>query len=65
LRIQNDSDYQNLDTTLQQAIQLPKTPLYDTNIQQIVTYYAQHPEINLDTAAFADIQQVENFHSIF
>ena len=32
---------QNLDTTLQQAIQLAKTPLYDKNIQQIVTYYAQ------------------------
>ena len=52
---------QNLDTTLQQAIQLAKTPLYDTNIQQVVTYYAQHPELNLDTAALADIQEVENF----
>ncbi len=52
---------QNLNTTLQQAIQLAKTPLYDTNIQHIVTYYAQHPELNFDTAALADIQQVENF----
>src|SRR3989440_5394886 len=52
---------QNLDTTLQQAIQLAKTPLYDTNIQRIVTYYAQHPELNLDTAALEDIQEVGNF----
>jgi two-component system sensor histidine kinase YesM len=51
----------NLDTTLQQAIQLAKTPLYDTSIQQIVTYYTQHPELTLATAAFADIQEVENF----
>lgn len=52
---------QNLDTTLQQAIQLAQTPLYDTNIQQIVTKYAQHPELTLDTAALTDIQAVENF----
>ncbi|HLI05766.1 MAG TPA: sensor histidine kinase [Ktedonobacteraceae bacterium] len=52
---------QNLDTTLQQAIQLAKTPLYDTTIQQVVTYYTQHPELNLDTASLADIQEVENF----
>jgi two-component system sensor histidine kinase YesM len=52
---------QNLDTTLQQAIQLAKTPLYDTNIQQVVTYYAQHPELNIDSASLADIQYVENF----
>src|SRR5258706_14309814 len=52
---------QNLDTTLQQAIQLAKTPLYDKHIQQIVTYYAQHPELNLDTAALADSQGMENF----
>src|SRR5882724_6539231 len=52
---------QNLDTTLQQAIQLAKTPLYDTNIQQIVTYYAQHPELDLDHASLADIQTMENF----
>ena len=52
---------QNLDTTLQQAIQLAQTPLYDTNIQQIVTYYAQHPDLNLDTAKFPDILAVENF----
>ena len=52
---------QNLDTTLQQAIQLAKTPLYDTTIQQVVTYYARHPELNLDTASLADIQEVENF----
>jgi two-component system sensor histidine kinase YesM len=52
---------QNLDTTLRQAIQLAKMPLYDTNIQQIVTYYAQHPKRTLDTAALADIQEVENF----
>ncbi len=52
---------QNLDTTLQQAIQLAKTPLYDTTIQQIVTYYAQHPELDFDHASFADIQTVENF----
>ena len=52
---------QNLDTTLQQAIQLAKMPLYDTNIQQIVTYYTQHPKLNLDTAALADIQEVKNF----
>ncbi|GHO77699.1 hypothetical protein KSD_54700 [Ktedonobacter sp. SOSP1-85] len=52
---------QNLDITLQQAIQLAKMPLYDTHIQQIVTYYAQHPKRNLDTAALADIQEVENF----
>jgi len=52
---------QNLDTTLQQAIQLAKTPLYDTNIQQIVTYYAQHPELDLDHASLADIQAMENF----
>jgi two-component system sensor histidine kinase YesM len=51
----------NIDTTLQQAIQLAKTPLYDKNIQQTVTYYAQHPELNLDTAALADIQEVGNF----
>ena len=52
---------QNLDTTVQQAIQLAKLPLYDPTIQQIVTYYAQHPELSLDTAALADIQEVENF----
>ncbi len=52
---------QNLDTTLQQAIQLAKTPLYDTTIQQIVTYYAQHPEIDFDHASLADIQVMENF----
>lgn len=52
---------QNLNTTLQQAIQLAKTPLYDTNIQHVVTYYAQHPELNFNTAALADIQKVENF----
>ena len=52
---------QNLDTTLQQAIQLAKTPLYDTNIQQIVTYYAQHRELDLDHASLADIQTMENF----
>ena len=52
---------QNLDTTLQQAIQLAKMPLYDTTIQQVVTYYAQHPELTLDTASLADIQEVENF----
>lgn len=52
---------QNLDTTLQQAIQLAKTPLYDTNIQQIVTYYAQHPELDFDHASLADIQTMENF----
>ena len=52
---------QNLDTTLQQAIQLAKTPLYDTAIQQIVTYYAQHPEIDFDHASLADIQAMENF----
>lgn len=51
----------NLDTTLQQAIQLAKTPLYDTTIQQIVTYYAQHPELDFDHASFADIQVMENF----
>lgn len=51
----------NLDTTLQQAIQLAKTPLYDTTIQHIVTYYTQHPELTIDTAALADIQEVENF----
>src|SRR5690242_21172913 len=51
----------NLDTTVQQAIQLAKTPLYDKHIQQIVTYYAQHPELNFDTAALADIQDVGNF----
>lgn len=52
---------QNLDTTLQQAIQLAKMPLYDTNIQQIVTYYAQHPELDFNHASFADIQIMENF----
>ena len=52
---------QNLDTTLQQAIQLAKTPLYDTNIQQIVTYYAQHPELDFDHASLANIQAIENF----
>jgi two-component system sensor histidine kinase YesM len=52
---------QNLDTTLQQAIQLAKMPLYDTNMQQIVTYYTQHPKLNLDTAALTDIQEVKNF----
>jgi two-component system sensor histidine kinase YesM len=52
---------QNLDTTLQQAIQLAKTPLYDTTIQQIVTYYAQHPELNIDSASLTDIQYAENF----
>ena len=52
---------QNLNTTLQQAIQLAQTPLYDTNIQQIVTYYTQHPDLNLDTAKFPDILAVENF----
>ena len=52
---------QNLDTTLQQAIQLAKTPLYDTTIQQIVTYYAQHPELDLDTASLADIQASGEF----
>jgi len=51
----------NLDTTLQQATQLAKTPLYDPTIQQIVTYYAQHPELNSDTAALADIREVEDF----
>lgn len=52
---------QNLDTTLQQAIQLAKTPLYDTTIQQIATYYAQHPELDFDHASLADIQAMENF----
>jgi len=52
---------QNLDTTLQQAIQLAKTPLYDTSIQQIVTYYAQHPELDYDHASLTDIQAMENF----
>src|SRR5690348_3357406 len=51
----------NLDITLQQAIQLAKTPLYDKNIQQTVTYYAQHPELNFDTATLADIREVEDF----
>ncbi len=51
----------NLDTTLQQAIQLAKTPLYDTNIQHIVAYYAQHPELNFDRASLRDIQTVGNF----
>jgi len=51
----------NLDTTLQQAIQLAKTPLYDTTIQHIVTYYAQHPELNFDRASLQDIQTVGNF----
>jgi two-component system sensor histidine kinase YesM len=51
----------NLDTTLQQAIQLAKTPLYDTTIQQIVTYYAQHPKLDYDHASLADIQAMENF----
>ena len=52
---------QNLDTTLQQAIQLAKTPLYDTTIQQIVTYYTQHPELDFNHASLADIQVMENF----
>src|SRR5690348_14565204 len=52
---------QNLDTTLQQAIQLAKTPLYDTGIQQIVTYYAQHPELDFDHASLTDILGIENF----
>lgn len=52
---------QNLDTTLRQAIQLAKTPLYDTTIQQIVTYYAQHPEIDFDHAPLADIRAMEDF----
>lgn len=52
---------QNLDTTLQQVIQLAKTPLYDTTIQQIVTYYAQHPKLDFDHASLADIQAMENF----
>lgn len=52
---------QNLDTTLQQAIQLAKMPLYDTTIQQIVTYYAQHPKLDFDHASLADIQTMENF----
>ena len=52
---------QNLDTTLQQAIQLAKTPLYDPTIQQIVTYYSQHPELDFDHASFADIQNMEDF----
>jgi two-component system, sensor histidine kinase YesM len=52
---------QNLDATLQQAIQLAKTPLYDSTIQQIVTYYAQHPEIDFDHASLADIQAMEDF----
>jgi two-component system sensor histidine kinase YesM len=52
---------QNLDTTLQQAIQLAKMPLYDTTIQQIVTYYAQHPKLDYDHASLADIQIMENF----
>jgi two-component system sensor histidine kinase YesM len=51
----------NLDTTLQQAIQLAKTPLYNPTIQQIVSYYTDHPELTFDTAALADIQAVENF----
>ena len=50
-----------IDTTLYQAIQLAKTPLYDTTLQQIVAYYAQHPKITSDAANFADIQYVENF----
>src|SRR5690242_13072874 len=51
----------NLDTTLQQAIQLAKTPLYDMNIQHIITYYAQHPELDFDRASLQDIQTVGNF----
>lgn len=51
----------NLDTTLQQAIQLAKTPLYDTTIQHIVTHYAQHPELNFDQASLEDIQTIEQF----
>src|SRR5258707_12313189 len=51
---------QNLDTTLQQAIQLAKKPLYDTNIQQIVTYYAQHPELDFNHAPLSDIRVMEN-----
>src|ERR1051326_3233034 len=35
---------QNLDTTLQQAIQLAKTPLYDTKIQKIFTYNPTTPK---------------------
>ncbi len=52
---------QNLDTTFQQVIQLAKTPLYKTDIQQVVTYYAQHPRLTFDTVTLADIQQVDNF----
>jgi two-component system sensor histidine kinase YesM len=52
---------QNLDTTLQQAIQLAKTPLYDPTIQQIVTRYAQHPELDFYHRSLTDIQYTENF----
>jgi two-component system sensor histidine kinase YesM len=51
----------NVDTTLQQAIQLAKTPLYDKHIQQIVTSYAEHPELTFDTADFADIRAIADF----
>src|SRR5581483_4845201 len=47
---------QNLDTTLRQAIQLAKPPLYDPTIQQIVTYYTQHPDLDIYHASLAHIQ---------
>src|SRR6266571_2532808 len=52
---------QNLDTTLHQAIQQAKIPLYDPHLQQIVTYYAQHPELNISNAALSDIKAVQDF----
>ena len=52
---------QNLDTTLQQAIQQAKTILYDPQLQQIVTYYTQHPEPRYSNVALSDIRAVQDF----
>jgi two-component system sensor histidine kinase YesM len=52
---------QNLDSTVQQAIQLAKTPLYDAPFQQIITYYSQHPEVNAETIDFQNTQYIRNF----
>lgn len=52
---------QNLDSTVQQAIQLAKTPLYDAQFQQIITYYSQHPEVNAGTIDFQNTQYIRNF----
>jgi two-component system sensor histidine kinase YesM len=52
---------QNLDNTLHLVIDFAKTPLYDQSLQQIITYYSQHPAMNAGDVSFQDMQAFENF----